>query len=826
MPINVVCGGCGKQYRVSEQAAGKRLRCRECGREMLVPAPATAEVDPFEELAAMERNAAPAPPPLKRGPLITQRPVDTIDVKADAPSERFREPPRFGRSKAAAVGTDNLSPWAVIAFVVLQIVLAIIATVHARQSPQASHGNQIAMIWTSAIVSIGLLFLVLGPAVFLGVFITSKIFRFQVVDLGWLRGCGIAAIPSLLVMGAAFLPDDVISSIGTGFPLLIGVVAIVLCFLALKYVFDLDWVGGLVAYAFSGPLYAAGVFLAAGVVGVMLAQIFRDASPPSRNFFDDRQYVHARPQPAPSQPPPPPQARPAPPVADTDVQEKTAKTDENLRQIGQAAQKFAAATDKNLFPPNLETLVSAGDVAPHCLNSPFNSGPGGYTYWPDRSPAMPADVGIAYDSAELASRGQTHVLFANGNVETRTSAQFASLVSHSKQAALDWTTDQQFKEKQRQEAMAKEKAAPPPHPTEPPVPKPQDFVSIFTAQKSPFVASVSPVFALPQVRSIISPIPPSPYALVVRDAGNLDTVDLWDLSAVQNKGEASFPREGGDSSYVLSPDGAWIARLVHFPKLGVRIWSTRESRDTRTLLLNEMLGTPTLYGFLSPDKLGVIWSKSLEGMEIWDVTTGRVAHQTPFQPYQRSVNNGVTSPDGREFAFTSARIPRGSPQVALFNLYATLNSKWKFHEILDVDAADVNSPAGLAFSPDGKKLAALFARQGAGFVICWRTADIKLAGEYEVAVPAAGGVQERGLEWVHNGATWLLMGNTLVDAADGKTLGQLNSPPTLRQWSIAPDTLALMYTEDGKTGLALAKLDPSKFPQPGPATKTAEERKH
>jgi len=58
MPISVECSGCGKQYRVSEQAAGKKLRCRNCGRDMLVPEPSAGSRnrDPFEALVAMERN--------------------------------------------------------------------------------------------------------------------------------------------------------------------------------------------------------------------------------------------------------------------------------------------------------------------------------------------------------------------------------------------------------------------------------------------------------------------------------------------------------------------------------------------------------------------------------------------------------------------------------------------------------------------------------------------------------------------------------------------------------------------------------------------------
>src|SRR5690348_7800705 len=110
MPITVVCNGCGKQYRVAEQAAGKKLRCRACGQDMLVPraggaaasqaAPLASapggEEDPFEALVAMEQKAAPAArpgSPMRRPPAMA--PADPIDVEDESsrPKEKRRRPP-------------------------------------------------------------------------------------------------------------------------------------------------------------------------------------------------------------------------------------------------------------------------------------------------------------------------------------------------------------------------------------------------------------------------------------------------------------------------------------------------------------------------------------------------------------------------------------------------------------------------------------------------------------------------------------------------------------------------------------------------------------
>lgn len=822
MPITVVCSGCGKPYRVSDQAAGKRLRCRECGRDMVVPMPggASDESDPFEALVAMEQGASPpAPPPPPRRPLIKQRPVEDIAVKGENLRDR-PQGPRFGRSKSPTIATDNLSPWAVIVFVLLQLLGAILQTVQASHAGGAEHGKVIGAIWTEGIARIAMLFLVLGPAVYLGVFIMSKIFRCAMVDFGYLRGCGIAAIPAILVSAAAYIPPNIQSQLGDSLGLILMLVVAAVFFFALKYVFDLDWVGTLVSYAFSAPLYSAAAGVAANLIlASVLAQVFGSKTVPPRQFFDQGPLVLVPKAPSTTQSTiAKVDSGNTPAKSDADLQEKTAKTEDNLRQIGQALQKFAAASGKNAFPPSLDALAASGDLPPHCINSPFQRpNPGGYTYWPDRSPAMPGDVGIAYDAAELASQGGTHVLFANGNVEFRSSDQFNSLVSRSSQEVSDWQADQKFKEKQRQEAMARTTTAPTPTEQTPTTPKPQDFVSIFNAQKSPFVAAVIPVFLEEKVRAIVSPVTPSAWAAVVHeDAPTEDSVELWDLSESKSKGSASFDHEvGAHPTYAIASDGSLLARIVDFPKLGIRLWSARENRDTRTILLNDALGTPTFLGFLSPEKLAVIWHKGEDdGMQIFDALTGEVLRSVPFARFTRTVNDGVINPDGREFAFTSAQIQRGSPQIALFNLYAPPSTKWRWHEILDVDKAQVDAPAGLAYSPDGKKIAALFAKEGAGYIICWRVADLKPLGEYDVFVPAAAGASERGLEWVANGKAWLIMGNTLVDAADGKRLGQLDSPPTIRQWSIGPDSLALMYQEDGKTGVAIAKLDASKFGTP------------
>src|SRR5437763_12751017 len=38
MAVEMQCGGCGKRYRVGDQLAGKKVKCKSCGHVMAVPA--------------------------------------------------------------------------------------------------------------------------------------------------------------------------------------------------------------------------------------------------------------------------------------------------------------------------------------------------------------------------------------------------------------------------------------------------------------------------------------------------------------------------------------------------------------------------------------------------------------------------------------------------------------------------------------------------------------------------------------------------------------------------------------------------------------------
>jgi predicted Zn finger-like uncharacterized protein len=263
MPITVECSGCRKQYRVDPRAAGKKVRCKNCGNAFTVapppPSPASDEQDPLEALAAMERSAAPLEAPAFSLPASITPAAQALPSAYAGNSLRqvnyvpARPRTRYGRNRnrSGAVGTDTATPWFIIGYVAAEIISAIVMTVKAGDAPPENHRKMMELIWSVATLELFLYFVVLGPAVYLGAFITSKIFGFPMVELPYLRGCGVAAVPGLMLALAALLPWN---------PVLFGVILtgiIPVTFLALKFVFDLDWVGALVAFAFAGIFYSA-----------------------------------------------------------------------------------------------------------------------------------------------------------------------------------------------------------------------------------------------------------------------------------------------------------------------------------------------------------------------------------------------------------------------------------------------------------------------------------------------------------------------------------------------------------------------------------------
>jgi hypothetical protein len=95
MPIAFACP-CGREYRVSDEHAGKRIRCRDCSNVIEVPLSEAAE-------------AAPPPSPTRSMAVAAEKPRYKLPTPSDDPPPRPR-PRKRRRSSESRGGGISISP--------------------------------------------------------------------------------------------------------------------------------------------------------------------------------------------------------------------------------------------------------------------------------------------------------------------------------------------------------------------------------------------------------------------------------------------------------------------------------------------------------------------------------------------------------------------------------------------------------------------------------------------------------------------------------------------------------------------------------------------
>ena len=116
MPIDVSCQSCGKRYRVAEKFTGKRVRCKNCGQPMLVPAApefvpapplgAGGGLDPEDSLAELSKLGDTGAP---RMAVQSERSDDPF-AQVDTGVEVNRQPLSLGEQFTAALNRGRSQP--------------------------------------------------------------------------------------------------------------------------------------------------------------------------------------------------------------------------------------------------------------------------------------------------------------------------------------------------------------------------------------------------------------------------------------------------------------------------------------------------------------------------------------------------------------------------------------------------------------------------------------------------------------------------------------------------------------------------------------------
>ena len=163
--------------------------------------------------------------------------------------------------RVASAGLDGLTPILLLAYVAAMIGGGVWA--HMRGS--GAEGFSASTLWTTVIVGMVLFFAIIGPMVFLGVFVASKLMKFPLGTASYLKACGVAALPGLMLTLTQFLPRN---------PALVFLVVLAILpvtYYVLKTVFEISWAEGAVAFLVSALTGVVGLFITALILAAVVA---------------------------------------------------------------------------------------------------------------------------------------------------------------------------------------------------------------------------------------------------------------------------------------------------------------------------------------------------------------------------------------------------------------------------------------------------------------------------------------------------------------------------------------------------------------------------
>ena len=226
----------------------------------------------------------------------------------------------------------------------------------------------------------------------------------------------------------------------------------------------------------------------------------------------------------------------------------------------------------------------------------------------------------------------------------------------------------------------------------------------------------------------------------MRNVQGEEAVEVWSGAAggpPKAAGQLAFkPEAAVRSSYGLSADGQRILRITSFPKLAVKAVAVADGRELASVDLNEKLGTPTVLGILSGDRVLVRWEKlGKYGSEVVDLKLRRVVRQIDLPEHDPSPGNEAVSPDGGCFATTSRGRSAASWSTSSC---CTPRSKAACRGVSPSRhwaGGRPSRPPASRSRPTASKVAALFTEAGNGVVVAWSVKTGKPLTKDGVVVP-------------------------------------------------------------------------------------------
>ena len=297
-------------------------------------------------------------------------------------------------------------------------------------------------------------------------------------------------------------------------------------------------------------------------------------------------------------------------------------------------------------------------------------------------------------------------------------------------------------------------------------------------------------------KQIVQPLVPGPRLAVVRELRpGFDRVELWDAAAWKKTAEMDVPRSPEGNRYSLSPDGEYLCYPTDFPRLAVQVWSFTAGRLHRQVDLEAADGDPQVVGFVTAEQF-LMRRDRRDGqiaLQVWNAKAPGRPRQFPLSAFDMDPRRFAVSPDGSAIAF----IVLSGGRADLESWSLATGRPIKQMPVVEVDWRNNVTVAGLAFSPDGQRIAAVFSGgQGAGFFVAWPAAGRGGRAVLQQFLPVgvnpprvmhamagAFGFDGRGFHWLDGGAAWLLFGGSVFDTETGALLGSPNQPNVRAQYA-------------------------------------------
>jgi hypothetical protein len=881
---------------IDDKFAGKRARCKRCGNIMSIPASdqpsdlvLMEDTEPTGGYDAGGDAPNPWDQPEGSAPLtqhsggITSspgrqwRPQDVVveregEVEELALSAPFPTHHRPGRRTGPTL--DWLVPLTILAF-----IGGLVACGFAVQNALREHyppeqwelikGMATAYTWGYVGFALLGLFVLAGPITLAAIAGGAHIRKVLLPGSAYARACAVAAVPALVIVliemsRANKMFDEPVAN-------LLLLASIPLSFLVLRFVFGFDWQTAGISFGIAMVIGGVAVFLSNNLARKASESVFLKGNESKLTATaKERQRQRAAAaagannaaatappsapgdvtEPGSTSPPPPPTASnnvaagPSGPTTPDGGAEAARVTEANLRQLGSALNAYYA-TNNFRWPADLNAALSTGMIESATLKSPFGPSAAGtdyaYTPGPPKS-AGAADLVLAYDRAEFDKNGRATVLFADMSIRSLDRAGVEEALAKSQQAAARYGAPGG----PGTAAVGRGPQGPgrgpggvnplPPGAADADIRKNETAAAFGTRVRAAGDKLLAGLDVIPldsTVVAVVRPATPSAALAVVRSNQLEDTVDVWSDPA-KKSGTLTFKVEPAlRPSYALSPDGQRLVRVTSFPKLAAKVVSVADGRELSSVDLNSTFGTPTTLALLPTERIVVRWERNgVFGLEAIDLRTRKSVRTIDLPEHNPAPGNEAFSPDGRFFATGTRQRVRGElvNQVVMHAFADAVQPKR-----LPVEGIDPRwsiEPAGIAFTPDGAKVAALFAKDGNGLVISWNAKTGKPLSKAGVVVPGVvnplqpitqvgghrpfgGAPLARSLSWLGAGGTaWLVAGSQVIDATDGRQIGDLAAGGNAFDQTSGADNVVYLPFKDvtGPAGLAVLKLDPKALP--------------